>query len=338
MLKPYVCDGKIAVDAVRAGMFIPTAFDAGGNMSGCAFLDRYTEGDAVYTRVEHHTMEDGGARVRNMAFRSRRADEGIGDPVPLAAVPKWADMLPDALVLGVKKPLYAVLRMPYANHIDLGSPLGVSCFARALDLIREADKQFSRLLWEMESGQRALYVDIRAFEAGEALPGALPFKRFYRTIDAGGAPEESLFEAWSPELREGGQIAALSCILERIEDVCGFSRGTLAAAQDFRMGGARTATELSMMRQRTYAMVRDVQKRIELAFTDLLQVMDCWATIAGLCPPGEYSVSFDFDDSIACNRELAFKERMELMRAGVISEGEMRAWYLGEAKKETGEV
>jgi len=191
VMKPYADGRRIGVDFVRAGLYCPTAYDASGTLTGCAFLDRATDGEAVYTRVEYHEMEQDGVRIRNLCFRAKAGDDGLGEAVPLSSVSKWADMLPEALVTGVKRPLFALLTMPHANHVEPGNPMGVSCYARAVDLIREADKQFSRLLWEMESGQRALYVDIRAFSPEETVPGSLPFKRFYRTMDAGAAPEEA---------------------------------------------------------------------------------------------------------------------------------------------------
>lgn len=333
VIKPYVADGRFGFDYVPAGRFFPTHFSSSGEMTGCAFLESAEQGG--FLRVEHHLLGPAGVTVTNLCFKKRGSADDMYDPVPLRAVDKWADVCEEALIAGAKRPLYALLTMPQANPASPESPLGVSCFSRAVGLIREADKQFSRLLWEMESGQRALYVDLRAFTPEETTPGALPFKRFYRTVDFGASPDAGLFEAWSPALREGGQIAALSCVLEKVEDACGFSRGMLAAHSEHGLQ-PRTATELSMMRQRTYATVRDVQKQIETALERLVCAMDCWASALCLCEPGAYGIRFDFDDSIVSDRDAQFRERLSLLEAGVIEKEELRAWYFGETRRGDG--
>ena len=330
-LKPYVDGGQIIVDYVRAGMFLPTAFSASGEVSGCIFLDRMTKGEAVYTRMEHHRMVPEGCRVTNKAYRNTTGSDGLGEPVELAAVDEWADIEPETTFTKVTRPLFAILKMPFANTIDPQSPMGISAYARAVELIEEADKQFSRVLWEMESGQRALYVDIRAFRDDEAEPGALPFKRFYRTMD-GGVENDSLYQEWSPTLREQNQINALNEIMQRIEDACGLSRGTLSDAPESSAGGAKTATELKIMRQRTYATVRDVQKAVETALRQLLWAMDVLATAYDLAPLGEYEVSFEFDDSVVSDRGTEFVERSQLVQLGVMEPWELRMWYLGETE------
>ncbi len=47
--------------------------------------------------------------------------------------------------------------MPIANNIEPESPLGVSLYSgAAVDLIRQADQQWERLMWEYESGERRI--------------------------------------------------------------------------------------------------------------------------------------------------------------------------------------
>lgn len=275
--------------------------------------------------------EDGAAayRITNRAYRADIGMVGYGREVALSSVPQWADMAPETVLAGVERPLFAMLRMPHANTVDPESPLGVSAYARAMGLMREADRQFSRLLWEMESGERALYVDVRAFERGGEDGGPLPIQRLYRMLDVD-PQADTLFEAWSPELRVAAQLEALDAVLRRVEDACALSRGTLSGAPE--ASGARTATELKIMRQRTYAMVRDTQKAVEVALRGLLWAMDVWADIAGLAPGGAWDVGFVFDDSVVTDRSEEFAERARLVEMGVLAPWEMRAWYLGESE------
>lgn len=341
VLKPFLDDnGGIGVEYVRAGMFWPTAYSASGEITGCSFIDRITREEKVYTRVEHHKMERGGCKITNTAYVSDTDSLGRehAREIPLTSVEEWAKMEPEVFLPDLERPLFAVLNMPLANTIDPSEPLSVSVYARAVALIEEADKQFSRLLWEMESGNRALYVDFRAFrmermQDGDLNPGNIPFKRFYRSMRADPTKDNSLFEGWSPELRDTSQLNALDAILRRIEDVCGLSRGTISEAPESNAGGAKTATELKIMRQRTYATVRDTQKALEKALRQLLWAMDKWATLADLAPQGDYDVSFEFDDSVMTDRGTEFMERMQLVTMGAMEPWEVRAWYLGETEE-----
>ena len=45
---------------------------------------------------------------------------------------------------------------------------------------------------------------------------------------------------------------------------------------------------------------------------------------------GEYSVSFEFDDSIAADRKTEFEEKLTLVNQGIMEPWEFRMWYFGE--------
>lgn len=117
-------------------------------------------------------------------------------------------------------------------------------------------------------------------------------------------------------------------LYESVEDLCGLSRGTISDANV----DARTATELKINRQRSYATVSDNQKALEHCLRDVIRAMDKFATIYNLAPEGEYDVSFSWDDSIITDTEQQTNERMMLLNAGVVSKAEMREWYFGETK------
>jgi len=155
VLKPYISGKNINVDFVQADALYPVSFDSSGNITAAIFADQRTIGDKFYTRLEFHQMTGRGCAIRNLAFKSSTKDT-LGTEVALTEVPEWAEIQPEALITGIDKPLFAYFRYPLANNIDPLSPLGVSCYSRAIDLIHQADVQWSDLLWEFESGRRAL--------------------------------------------------------------------------------------------------------------------------------------------------------------------------------------
>ncbi len=185
--------------------------------------------------------------------------------------------------------------------------------------------QYSRLLWEFEGSELALDIDINAIRPDS--DGRMPKlnERLFRKLDLG---EENTYNIFSPVIRDASQINGLNEMLIRIEDVCGLSRGTFSNLQT----QAKTATELKILRQRSYATVADTQKSLQQALEHLIYAMDVWATIGNLAPSGDYNVSFEFDDSIVTDIDTEFDRRVKLLQMGIIKPEELQKWYFGEVR------
>ena len=277
-------------------------------------------------------MADGGVVVTQRAFKSNRED-ALGAEVPLTSVPRWAALPPEAVVTGTDGPLFGWFRVASANSVDVDSPLGASVYARAVDVLREIDMQYSRLLWEFEGGELAVDVDPTAlYEKSDGAGRALPRlnQRLFRAVDTGA---DGTYQVFAPALRDGSLVNGLNQLLIRFEDLVGLSRGTFSDANV----DARTATELKILRQRGYATVADNQKALEKCLRDVLRAMDRYATIYGLAPEGDWEAAFEWDDSILTDADQQLRQRLALAEAGVISRAELRSWYLGETERQARE-
>ncbi len=326
VMKPYAVGQEIHVDFIQADMFYPVKFDGNGNITACVFADQRTVGMDYFTRLEYHEMTMQGCIIRNLAFKSSTCDQ-IGNQVSLTVIPDWAELQPEALIANVDRPLFAYFRYPQANNIDPTSPLGVSCFSRAVELIEQADQQWSDFLWEFESARRALYVDVVAFDKDKNGKPILPNRRLYRTISqTSDVGDGELFKEWTPNIREQNILNGLDAILRRIEFSCGLAYGTLSnpATVD------KTATELKISNQRSYATITDTQKALQVALDQLLYAIDVWATLLSLAPKGAYAAVYDFDDSIIVDKDAQFQQDMRLVTGGLMSKWEFRMRNFGE--------
>lgn len=312
IMKPYVNGDQLDVDFIQADHFFPVNFDSSGNITSCVFVDQRNIGKEYFTRLELHTMTDGGCDIVNAAFRSHNKDT-LGSKVPLSMVEDWADIEEEASITDIDKPLFAYFRYPMTNNIDPTSPLGVSCFSRSVELIKQADEQWSNLLWEFESGKRALYVDELALGTTDDGKVSLPIKRLIRTLDMGGQKDE-FFQEWTPTLREENLLRGLDAILKKIEFNCGLAYGTLSDPQSVE----KTATEIMASKQRSAATIVDVQKSLQSAIDDLLYAMDVWCDLAGIAPRGSYTVEYDFDDSLVIDRELQMTSDRQTQTMGLM--------------------
>lgn len=335
----------IEFDFVQADAFYPLAFDASGNITEAAFIQSKVERNIIYRRLEYHKWENNVVTVINKAYKSTNSrgltDSDIldlGDEIKLSDVPEWKNLEEQAIIKNVTKPLFAYFKMPEANTIDPTSPLGVSGFSRAVDLIRDADMQYSRLLWEYEAGEMAIDIDrdaLREVDNGDGSSKTVQNhlqERLYRKLDLGA--ESDTYYQYAPTLRDHNYVDGLNAILMRIEDVCGISRGTLSDSADV----ARTATELKILKQRSYQTNAEIQKAIEEAIRDTIYIMNVYATLYEITPEGEYEVNFEWDDSIIVDIDQEINKRLTLMQNGLTSKLENRMWYFGETEKQAREA
>jgi A118 family predicted phage portal protein len=258
---------------------------------------------------------------------NRYAQNVLGSKCPLTEVAAWADLQEQATITGNHKPLFGYFKYPMANNIDPASPLGISCFARVVDLIKQADAQWDNFLWEFESSKRALFVDALAFGKDASGKPILPDLRLYRTLSGvADLGKEEFFEEWSPDIREQSILNGLDAILRRIEFSSGIAYGTLSnpATVD------KTATELKIAQQRSFATVTDTQKALQDCLEDLLYAMDIWVTLSNLVPKGQVDVAYDWDDSVIVDRDAQFTQDLRLVTTTIMSKVEFRMRNFGE--------
>ncbi len=331
-IRPYPVNGHFAFGYTMDWSLYPVAFDSNGRLSDVIFRDVYLEGKVTYTRLERHVMQSNGdVEITQRAFKSSNPDS-IGVEVPLSAVDIWKDLPPQAVVKNADGQLFGWYKVAAANNVDIDSPMGISVFHKAVNVIKQADIQYSRLLWEFEGSELAIDVDPLALreqkppvysgngEAKQEMPKLND--RLFRGVNVG----EDNYKVFSPAIRDQSILNGLNRLLMMIEDLTGLSRGTLSDAPL----EARTATELRILRQRTYATIADNQAALEQCLRDVVRAMDKFATLYDMAPEGDYEVSFEWDDSILTDRTQEMGERLELMTQGVISKPEMRQWYTGE--------
>ena len=209
---------------------------------------------------------------------------------------------------------------------------------RAKDLIKDADMQYSRLLWEYEAGEMAIDIDRDALNFQEIGPDGkvdthTPVlndmqRRLYRKVDIG--VEGDTFQYYSPALRDASFQSGLNMILMRIEDATALSRGTIADVTS----EAKTATELKILKQRSYQANADIQQALEDWLREIIYIMNAYCSLYKITAEGDYDVNFEWDDSIIVDVDTEINTRTTLMREGIMSKIELRMWYFGETEEQ----
>lgn len=202
--KPYVSGGNVFIDSTSAASFIPLRFDDGDSCVSGVFKSQPVKVDKSYfVKLEYHDFASGVYTIRNKAFTSD--ENGItGSEVELGRVPEWAAIPEEVQIKNVEKPLFGYFTPPVSNNIDTASSLGVSIYGGATeDLIRDADEQWARFLYEFESAERKI------IGTPEAISGSLPGSKANpllgdRLFIQMPYDSDDFFKEFSPALRHAG--------------------------------------------------------------------------------------------------------------------------------------
>jgi A118 family predicted phage portal protein len=343
---------EIEFDFVYADHFYPLAFNGSGDITEAAFIEQKIDKNITYSRLEHHKYISSTHQViiTNKAFKSTAqttANEGVdlGQEISLKQVPDWEGIQPQTIINNADRLMFAYFKMPEANTIDMYCPLGVSGFDKAIKLIKDADYQYSRLLWEYEAGEMAIDIDrdalkdteVRDNEGNIIMVSKMGHmqQRLYRPVVLENGNGSDTYNPFAPALRDASYIQGLNTILMHIEDVTGLSRGTIS---EVTVSEARTATELRILKQRSYQTNADIQKAIQRCLEDLVYVMNALCSLYDITPEGEYETSFEWDDSILVDVNEELGTRIMLMQNGIMGKEELRMWYMGETEKQAREA
>lgn len=336
IIKPCVGNQKIHPEFIQANAFFPVAYNSSMKITSAYFVYRHWEGKRIFSRLEKHTLEDTQYTVTNEAYVSS-VEQSLGKPCNLSEVSEWADIEPEVRIDNVEAPLFAYIKVPVGNTTDMSSPLGVSVYSRAVSLIRDADEQYQSLMWEYRGGELAIDAASDAFDNGCGIP-SLPRgkERLFRMneLDTAKASGSELMKEWAPSLRDGNYMSGLNRVLIQIEDSCCLSRGTLSDAQET----AKTATEIKIMKQRSYALISDLQTAFQNAIDDYIYAVYCLASLYGLAPDGKYTATYKWDDSVIVDAEAERLRDQQEVSQGLMQKWEYRVKWYGETEEQAKKI
>ena len=352
VIKPYVMQGvngkyNLGLNYVKATDFYPLAFSGEGDVIEAAFIDRIITKDTIYSKVEYHKLMGTTLQIISKAFKSESRNMNtvavntaeLGHPIPLTEVPEWSMITEDVIINDVDAPMFAYFKMPCSNTVDLNSPLGVSGFSKAVSLIEEADRIYSDLPWEFEGGQLAVDVDRTALNPLKDKNGnpieVLPQRQerlFRHSLDLG---EDETYNVFNPDLRDTSYINGLNNVLMHIEDVCEISRGSISEVTYME---ARTATEMRILKQRSFAANADIQKELQTALETVIDIADKYCDLYEIVPDGDYEIAYSWDDSIIVDKDTERQVDLLDVDKHLLSPVEYRMKWMGETEQQAEEA
>ena len=297
------------IDYVMPWDFCPT-HEEDGKIDGGIFFDHYHEqGDKwYYTRLEYHRFElqmpetDRTYRITNKTYRSN-GKTGIGQEVDIKKT-VWKDMQDDVAISNLDNPLFSVFKMPVANNIDIGSPLGVSIFSNATKELKSLDIAWTRLEDEIFDSQKVTFLGDMMLEGADGrkvssriAPGGAvdkmgrPLPRHVRILPGSTTGEE--YHESNPTMQTAHRLSGIDHYLNLVGVKVGYSTGQFVL--NGRTGHV-TATQVEADDRATIQFIKQIRDSFQTATDGLLYALDKCADLYNLAPVGAYEVNYDFGD------------------------------------------
>lgn len=330
VVRPIYSNGKLQYEVLPLGNYLPTRYDFDGTLTGALIMTDIVDDKKRWLLTEEHTYENATHTVMRTLYRT---EYGTFRKVPFSDCPQTADIeKPSYSWNGVTFPMIVEFRNHAVNKID-GSNVPVALIAGAENLIREADEQFSRMIWEQKAGEKRIFADRDMFvrrqkRDGETVETKMTpeLNRLLVKVDGDGSADGKKITEWSPELRTAQQNEMLQQILRRIELACNIGKGTLSDLESVQ----QTATQYSGGRQELFAIVDKIEDEIETKYHQCAAVFAYMAAAYGLgANDAEIAVTWN-NDATRKDETAAKTMALQEINAGVKNKWEYRADFYGE--------
>lgn len=323
---------KVRVGWYTADMIIPSAWD-GDKLTGVVLIDQHIAKKNTYLKLESIQPIEKGWNIKTKLFKS--VGSGLGNEVNLAEVPMWATIDPDVDIENTHTPPFVYMKTPWANNKVLNSPLGSSIYRDAMKAIEELEKAYKALCWEIESGERTVFVDDSMImvdpKTGDDKVTQLE-KKLYRKLSSTTAND--LLEPFSPVLRVDELNAAIKTHLAIACMACHLDAGAYIYDQGMQ---AITATEVTARQQQTYGTLVDIQKKMVEPF--IYEYLDTIRVIQNLYDAKDALVenlelSIDFGDSVLTDEQADRSNAQNEVTVGLRSKVSYLMEYRGMSEAE----
>lgn len=311
-IKPFIYDENVLLAIVKALDF-KEEYDNIGRLEIVYFKTDIKEGYSEYRLIEKHIQDynTNTYRIEN------KLEKKNGEAVALKTLPQFENLDDFIVIEDITKHLSSILT------------IGDSIYADVYELIEQADRQYSRLLWEYEGGELAINANADLFsKSGSSLKNQYELPkgkgRLYRALETDN--HEFTIDTYAPELRDESYLRGLNSLKREIEFACGLAYGTLSEPQQIE----KSATEIVASKQRYYVTVSDIRKVFIDGIEDILQNV---AQLSARIAPNEkliytdYEIIYDIGDSILTTSKEKLEEKIMLFKEGLITKEEFNEWY-----------
>lgn len=295
----------VLIDYVKADMIYPLSF-SNGQIRECAFASRMMIYGEMHTYLNIHVLENGEYVVINKLICERTEKSA---PLPDDILEKFhtkSDI-----------PLFQIISPNIANNIALDSPLGISVFANAIDVLEGIDLVYDSYQNEYRLGKKRIVVPlsmakIEMEQQGEILPvfddNDTEFYAF-----SGADPDSFQINEINMEIRSDAHEVGLQRNIDLLSDLCGFGSGKY----NYQTGRVKTATQIVSEQSDLFRNLKKHELLLEQVIKNLV-----YAVLLLLGEDTDVEVYVNFDDSIIEDTETISQRALAEKQSDIIDAAE----------------
>ena len=323
LLKPVPLRDGWHWSVIRRDDLLVFSCDDDGRFTDIGTIERTVSNTLYYTLLERRTVDEYGyLTIRNMLYSS--PNEGsVGSPVPLTALPKYAELAP---LYTFAKPVGSIglvsLRTPMENCVD-GSNAAVSVYAAAVGLIHNINVNEAQLNGEFKRGESRIITSADLLKKDKS--GRRDF-RDHVFVGLDDDAENVGVTIFSPTLREQSFHDRKREYLRSVENVIGLKRGLLSEVE----ATNKTATEVTSSAGDYNLTIIDFQGMWDEAVCEAVRlcgVLGQLYHIPGAHEVPEDKIILDFGDGVLYNREQVGNEMLRQVQMGLLAPERYLGWY-----------
>lgn len=325
-IKPVPGDSGFTFSVMRRDMVAVLGRNADGQAIDLGSAEVHQQGGKFYTLLERRSLDEQGRLViQNKLFCSYDGSS-IGTLVSLNAVPRYANLMPTAVVGNVGGLGLVDIRLPMENCVD-GSQDPVSIYAPAAGLIHNINRNERQLSREFENGESRVFASSDLIKKGKDGVNRLPAGLFIGLDDD---PDTTGLTVFSPVLRQQSFLERKKEYLRNLETVIGLKRGLLGEVE----AAQRTATEVTSS-QGDYALtIQDLQQMWERALRQSLELCGRLGKLYKVSGAVDLdpakAVAVDWGNGVLYDKEKEWAETLQMVSAGLLKPELALAWKYGE--------
>ncbi len=317
-------DSKARLQFVTRNKIYPITFDQ-DKIIECAFVNVSSNKTTIQMHIKGRVFEDkleldkkGNYVILTRIYEKQQSDtsESIGNMVKQ-----------EVFNTGSKLAWYQIYKPNIANNVDINSPMGISIYANALDVLQGVDLAYDGFCEEMRLGRSRIFVNknlVRYDENGETKTFDNNESGFYY---GGEAENAKPFEFYSPTLRTESYFSGINNALNLLSSKVGFGENHYR----FDKGGITTATQVI---SENSEMFRSLKKHEIILNEVIIGVCKALMYIHNTFTGDSFKFDLDanievkFDDSIIEDKETMKMTDRQDVNMGVMSKVEYRMkWY-----------
>ncbi len=314
----YKKNDKTLIDYIDGDIVLPYKYSnnyINGILTISRSIEKQDKAELFYNLITYHEYENGIYKTLKELYVSK--DENIlGDEIDFNTIYPGVKEFEE---IKTEHPRFQVWKLPIANNLDTGSPMGISILANHLDKFKSIDIKYDSFNREFVTGKRRILIDKTALKGdvtGVDESGKPIMVSYFDTDDevyvAIKGMDNQPIKDINFDLRVQPHVDAINTELNYLSSGIGLGNNFY----QFDKNGLKTATEVVSENSDTYRTM--VHHRI--AIYDCLY--DLIATICEMENIPYTEISINLDDSIIEDTDSIRKQALTEYNSKLISKAE----------------